>query len=470
MRSTALIFGLFTLAIGAQAQDEAPAPTPAPTPRASNYRFVRTDDMGDRAVLGVNTSGGSKRDTLGLLISSVTPGGPAEKAGLTEGDRIVSVNGTSLKVAPGDAGEPEMGGMMSRRLVRTMSNLKAGDEVTLVIYSNGSTKTVKVKTIAMDDLNDGSMKKKSGDRAVVGVGFGGGSKRDTLGLFIESVTAGGPADKAGIQEGMRIASINGVDMRISAADAEDGSLVWAKQERFTRVLRELNPGDAVELKVWADGGWKTYKVTTVKSSDLYGKYENAWTKYAEGMAGFAPKIRMDMAPMPPMPPMPPMGPMAIPPMRMKMSPGESTTMTCNTVGDGTVVCQSTGKGKGSGNSKYYVNPDNGRGASRAPMAMAYSGGDNENDNDNEINFPGLRMTTVTPELASYFGAGSENGLLVLEASDDWSPVKTGDVVLTLNGRAVVRDKTTSVSLDTGRDNTFVVLRKGKKISVVVKAR
>jgi S1-C subfamily serine protease len=462
MRSSALILGLFTLALGAQAQDE--APTPPPTPRA-NYRFVRSDDMGDRAVLGINTSGGSKRDTLGLLISSVTPGGPAEKAGLTEGDRIVSINGTSLKVAPSDAGEPEMGGMMSRRLVRTMSNLKAGDEVTLVVLSNGSTKTVKVKTIAMDDLNEGKMKRKSGDRAVIGVGFGGGSVRDTLGIFIESVTAGGPADKAGIQEGMRIASINGVDLRVSAADAADGGLTWAKQGRLTRVLDGLNPGDVVELKVWADGSYKTFKVTTAKSSELYGKNGDAWGAYAKAMVGMVPRVNVQMAPMAPMPPMPPMR------MKMDMGPGygESTTMTCTSQGDGTTICQSTGKGKGSGGNKYYVNPDNAPGSSRAPMAMANSQS-GDDDSDNEINFPGLRMTTVTPELAAYFGAGSENGLLVLDAADDWSPVKTGDVVLTLNGRAVVKNKTASVSLDTGRDNTFVVLRKGKKLTVVVKAR
>ena len=143
-------------------------------------------------------------------------------------------------------------------------------------------------------------------------------------------------------------------------------------------------------------------------------------------------------------------------------------MTCTSQGDGTTICRSTGRGQSSGDNKYYVNPDNAPGASRAPAAMAYSNSDTDNDTD--INFPGLRMTTVTPDLAGYFGAGSENGLLVLEASDEWAPVKTGDVVLTLNGRAVVKNKTASVSLDTGRDNTFVVLRKGKKITVVVKAR
>ena len=40
-----------------------------------------------------------------------------------------------------------------------------------------------------------------------------GSSRDTLGVFVMSVEDGGPAAKAGIEEGTRIASINGVDVR-----------------------------------------------------------------------------------------------------------------------------------------------------------------------------------------------------------------------------------------------------------------
>ena len=42
---------------------------------------------------------------------------------------------------------------------------------------------------------------------MLGVSTGSSGKRDTLGLFIESITEGSPADKAGLEEGNRIASI-----------------------------------------------------------------------------------------------------------------------------------------------------------------------------------------------------------------------------------------------------------------------
>jgi S1-C subfamily serine protease len=469
MRSFALMIGVLTFTAGAAAQQ--PAPTPKASTENSKYYFSRSDDNGDRAMIGVGTSSTGKRDTLGLMITSVTYNGPAEKAGIVEGDRLVSVNGTSLKVAAGDAGEPEMNGLMTRRLVRALSSVKAGDEVTFVVYSNGSTKTVKVKTVARDDM-EGSRKVNS-ERAAVGLNFGGnGSLRDTLGIFVQSVTKDGPADKAGIEEGNRVASINGVDMRVPAADAEDGSLGWAKQERFTRVLMGLKPGDVVELKVWANGAYKTVKVTTVKASDIYGKLGAEWREYGQAMAGYA---RMaPMAPMPPMPPMPAIAPMVRMPMNFGWSDGSgsgSSTMTCVSQGDGNMQCRSTPSAR-SRNRVTVVTPD-GDAMHEREMARAKGGrtyySKTDDDGNAEINFPGLRLTSVTPELAAYFGAGSEKGLLVLEASDEWTPLKTGDVVLKLNGRPVVRGQTSSMSLESDEDNTFSVIRKQKTISVTVKA-
>src|SRR6478672_13695879 len=62
-----------------------------------------------RAVIGVTTSGSANsRDTLGVLVSSVRTGSPAEKAGIEEGNRISSVNGVSLKLAAADVGDDQM--------------------------------------------------------------------------------------------------------------------------------------------------------------------------------------------------------------------------------------------------------------------------------------------------------------------------------------------------------------------------
>ena len=127
------------------------------TPRVRTYSWTRSDDS-DRAMLGIATGSSGRRDTLGLFIESVTDGSPADKAGLEEGNRIASINGVNLKVAREDAGEPDMAGAMTNRLVREMRKIKAGDEVTLQVWSDGHYKTVKVKTVAAKELEgkDGS--------------------------------------------------------------------------------------------------------------------------------------------------------------------------------------------------------------------------------------------------------------------------------------------------------------------------
>lgn len=126
-------------------------PSPPPAPRVRTFISNRTDDSG-RAMLGIATGSSGRRDTLGLFIESITDGSPADKAGLEEGNRIASINGVNLKVAREDAGEPDMAGAMTNRLIREMRKIKAGDEVTLQVWADGHYKTVKVKTVAAKEL------------------------------------------------------------------------------------------------------------------------------------------------------------------------------------------------------------------------------------------------------------------------------------------------------------------------------
>jgi hypothetical protein len=113
---------------------------------------------GNRAVLGIDTHSGSLRDSLGVLVTDVTPGGPADKAGIEEGDRIVSANGIDLRLSAADAADREMAGLMARRLAHAIGKLKVGDVVELRVYHNGQIMTTKVTTAkASDVFGDGAM-------------------------------------------------------------------------------------------------------------------------------------------------------------------------------------------------------------------------------------------------------------------------------------------------------------------------
>ena len=236
------------------------------------FSFSSSDE--DRAWLGISTGSGGKRDTLGLLVHSVSPGSPAEKAGLEEGMRLQSINNVNLKLDAADAGEPELSGMMQRRLTRELGKAKPGDEVDLKVWSNGSVKSMRIKTGSPEDVFGYAFKSARNDmknRAVLGVGLASsGSKRDTLGVFVSSVSDGGPADKAGIGEGDRIAAFDGTDLRVPKEDAGDEALSGARVSRLTRALRSKKPGDEVTLRVFQNGRMRDLKVTLGKPTDLGG--------------------------------------------------------------------------------------------------------------------------------------------------------------------------------------------------------
>ena len=276
------------------------------TPRADRAWTIAGEDE-DRAVIGIGTSSGGDRDTLGLLITSLTPGGPADQAGLEEGNRIAAINGVRITLASADAGEPDMHGILSRRFTRELGKVKAGDNVELRVYDDGQFRTVRIKTIAAADLPSRRKARDVDpeDRPVLGLGLGtSGSKRDTLGVFVSSVMESGPAEKAGIYEGDRIAAINGVDVRVRSEDAGDSEIAGTRIQRFRREIAKAKPGDAVELRVWSDGGYKNMKVTLGKGSD-YRQTRRGMSFFYDGDNNFSfPRVHIA-----PMPPMPPIGPM-----------------------------------------------------------------------------------------------------------------------------------------------------------------
>jgi hypothetical protein len=158
------------------AQKPSPAPTPAPKTRISTpegERCISTDagriecrkllegELGrgrlgylrgrvdsalmKRAALGLQISStGTRRDTIGVFVSSVTPKGPAENAGIIEGDRIVSINGVDLRVSSADAEDTYASGLATRRLQREVGKLAPGARVSLRVWSGGRVRDVQV--------------------------------------------------------------------------------------------------------------------------------------------------------------------------------------------------------------------------------------------------------------------------------------------------------------------------------------
>lgn len=111
-----------------------------------------------------------------------------------------------------------------------------------------------------------------------------GTKRDTLGVFVEAVTPKGPAETAGIIEGDRIASINGVDLRTSAGDTEDSYTNGLAAHRLSREVQKLSPGSRVNLRVYSGGRFRDVQVTAGKASDVM-RFGNRFRYMMPGMDG-----------------------------------------------------------------------------------------------------------------------------------------------------------------------------------------
>ena len=151
------------------------------------------------------------KDVRGVLVNSVTPGGPGEKAGLKTGDVIVKLTGKDVND--------------SNALRNAVAAAAPGTEVTLTIERNGMQQDIRAK---LGDLTpettrtagQGQGSGQGGVRLGVGVAplkpqsaIGLGLPLITQGLVVESVDPGGPAARAGLQVGDVILEVNRQEVR-----------------------------------------------------------------------------------------------------------------------------------------------------------------------------------------------------------------------------------------------------------------
>lgn len=146
---------LSAVAVAAAAQERpAPAPPPPPQPRERAFTFS-FDGEGGRAFatvrrgrLGVlvDLTPDADRDSVGARIAGVTPGGPADRAGVHTDDIVLRVNGTRLNgAAVAVAARREAEGEQSApglRLIEIASHFDQGDTVRLDLRRDNRPLTV----------------------------------------------------------------------------------------------------------------------------------------------------------------------------------------------------------------------------------------------------------------------------------------------------------------------------------------
>src|SRR5438477_4656186 len=136
-------------AAGLAAQESPPVPRTPRAPRAPRaFAFSFSDNHGRIGVI-VRTDASAESDKIGAKIEGVTPGSPAEKAGLKVGDIITKFAGTSLG---GIKAEDEDESGPGHKLVALARKLEPGDTVRIE-YRRGA--DAKQATLVAEDLDGG---------------------------------------------------------------------------------------------------------------------------------------------------------------------------------------------------------------------------------------------------------------------------------------------------------------------------
>jgi serine protease Do len=176
-------------------------------------------------------------NTNGALLSTVTPGQPAEKAGLQPGDVIVEFNGRPVKD--------------SDALVAIVVNTKPGSSVPITVYRDKQKKTLNITVAELDlEAEQGSRTSTAEpESAPAPIGFGMEIEpipaelarelelpRGRGGAIVSRIERNSPASRGGVLPNDVILEVNRQPVTSVA--------------QITRELQKAGPGDTVFLLLW----------------------------------------------------------------------------------------------------------------------------------------------------------------------------------------------------------------------------
>jgi len=208
----------------------------------------------------------------GALVTEVTPGSPAEAAGLRPGTDEVTIQGQDVTVG-GDVivainGEP----------VRVFDDLVAylarhtvvGDEIILTVLRDGKTVDVSV-TLGARPTEAGQSAETTEAAAYLGitgltvepaVAEAMGLDSDQTGVLIEEVASGSPADEAGLRGSFRPVVVDG-ELILIGGDvivAWEGKAITSTDD-LQQALAQVQPGDRITLSILRGGRQRDVTVT-----------------------------------------------------------------------------------------------------------------------------------------------------------------------------------------------------------------
>lgn len=216
----------------------------------------------------------------GALVEEIVPNGPADQAGLQGSDRQVTIDGQDLNVG-GDVitaidGNPVK--TMDDVITYLADHTDIGQKVTLTVLRAGKEKSIEITLEARPAKAQTVQASNSGANTQNPVWLGIAGQPLTpeinkemslpetqMGILIEQVQAGGPADQAGMHGSFKPVLINGQRVLIGGdiITAIDGTAV-ANFDDLQAYLQNAKPGQPVKLTILRDGSEQTLTATLVE--------------------------------------------------------------------------------------------------------------------------------------------------------------------------------------------------------------
>jgi S1-C subfamily serine protease len=243
------------------AAQETPKPTPPPHGHGHEHDWALSMS-GNRGRIGVvvRTEANVESDRLGAKLEAITPGGPAEKAGLKAGDIVTKFNGTSLAAVKAED-EDESG--PGRRLIRLARKVEPGDTVRIEYRRGSETKaaTLVAQDIDMTDMRAWTFAGPRPDeiqrlrddvrqqvgREMAGLAFGFGGGWGDLNLVTLNPDLG---EYFGAKEGVLVVKApadSGLPLRSGDVILSIGGRKPGSPSHAMRILRSYEAGETVSI-------------------------------------------------------------------------------------------------------------------------------------------------------------------------------------------------------------------------------
>jgi serine protease Do len=231
-----------------------------------HYQHPRLGLTGTDLTLDVAKAMNLSPDQRGALIINVTPGGPADKAGLQGSDSTTTIDGQDVPIG-GDVivavdGQPITS--FNDVVAYLARNTEVGQTVTLTVLRQGKEQKIPVVLEARTSAAT-ETPVAQGQTGAAWLGISGvtvtadiaqqmGLPSDVEGVLIQEVQQGSPADEAGLLGSYKSATINGQDVSIGGdiIIGIDNQAITSTDDLQT-LLDQAQPGEQIVMTIIRDG-------------------------------------------------------------------------------------------------------------------------------------------------------------------------------------------------------------------------